>query len=142
MYHVAGTHIVPGMSPEQQRKAQRLERPATVAALLVIPYLLLTYYLGTEPGWEVVTDVLYLLLWGFFVAEALIMLRLSPSNREWFKRNVLDVVIIVLTAPVALFASDSFEALQCLWVLRILDLLPDIHRWWFRITVLRFAFIL
>jgi len=75
------------------------------------------------------------------VIEALAMLRLAPNNREWLRDNVLDVVIIVLTAPFE-FLPPGFEALQCLWLLRILDLLPVVHRHLFRVTVVRFAFIL
>jgi voltage-gated potassium channel len=140
MYHVHGTHIVPGMSAEQQRKAEKWELPAIVVALLVIPYLLLDHF-GPSDAWESVVDVLYLGIWSFFVVEALRMLSLVPDNRAWVRRNVLDVTIIAATAPVSLW-PEEFEVLQVLWLLRILDLLPVIHHRVFRITVIRFAFIL
>ena len=73
MYHVHGTHVVPGMTPDQQRTAHRWEKPALVAALLVIPYLLLDHF-APSGAWEVVVDILYAGLWSFFVAEALHML--------------------------------------------------------------------
>jgi voltage-gated potassium channel len=140
MYHPQGTHVIPGMTAEQRRKAQRWEIPAMVVALLVIPYLLLNYFrLGS--GWGTVVDVLYVGIWTFFVVEAIAMLRLAPNNWEWARRNVLDIAIIVVTAPPE-FLPEGFEVLQCLWVLRILDLAPVIHRYAFRITVVRFAFIL
>jgi voltage-gated potassium channel len=130
------------MTPQQRRQAQRWEMPAVVVALLVIPYLLLNY-LDLGSTWGTVVDVLYFGIWGFFVVEALAILRLAPDNREWLRNNLLDVVIIVLTAPFVLeLLPPGFEVLQCLWVLRILDLLPAIHRYAFRITVVRFAFIL
>jgi hypothetical protein len=140
VYHPQGTHVLPSMTPEQRRRAQRWELPAVIVALLVLPYLVLNYFapsgtLGT------IVDVLYFAIWGFFVVEALAMLRLAPDNLEWLRHNLLDVVIIVLTAPFE-FLPPGFEVLQCLWVLRILDLLPTIHRYVFRITVVRFAFIL
>ena len=140
MYHVHGTHVVPGMSAEQQRKAEKWELPAIVVALLVIPYLLLDHF---APGgaWETVADVLYLGIWSFFVVEALSILWLSPDKWAWARRNLLDVTIIAVTAPVT-FGTEAFEALQVLWLLRILDLLPVVHRRLFRITVIRFAFIL
>ena len=96
MYHPQGTHVVPGMTPEQRRRAQRWEMPAVAVALLVIPYLLLNHFqLGR--GFETVVDVLYVGIWGFFVVEALAMLRLAPDNWAWAKRNVLDIATI---APV------------------------------------------
>jgi voltage-gated potassium channel len=127
------------MSAEQRRRAQRWEIPSVVVALLVIPYLLLNYFqLGSF--WGTVVDVLYIGLWGFFVVEALAILRIAPDNLEWARANVLDITIIVLTAPFEFL--PGFEVLQNLWVLRILDLMPAIHRYLFRITVVRFAFIL
>ena len=140
MYHPQGTHVVPGMTPEQRRRAQRWEMPAVVVALLVIPYLLLNHFEAGR-GYETVVDVLYVGIWTFFVVEALAMLRIAPDNWAWAKRNVLDIAIIVLTAPFE-FLPSGFEVLQCLWVLRILDLAPLIHRYLFRITVVRFAFLL
>ncbi len=140
MYHPQGTHVVPGMTPEQRRRAQRWEMPAVAVALLVIPYLLLNYFrLGS--GFGTAVDVLYIGIWTFFVVEALAMVRLAPDNWDWAKRNVLDITIIVVTAPFE-FLPPGFEVLQCLWVLRILDLAPVIHRYVFRITVVRFAFLL
>jgi voltage-gated potassium channel len=140
VYHPQGTHALPSMTPDQRRRARRWEIPAVVVAVLVIPYLLLNYFhLGS--AWGTVVDILYLGIWSFFVVEALAVLRIAPDNLEWLRHNVLDIVIIVLTAPFE-FLPPDFEVLQCLWVLRILDLMPVIHRYLFRITVVRFAFIL
>lgn len=140
MYHVHGTHVTPDMNAEQAAKAKRWELPATIAALLVIPYLLLNFYAdhGTQ---NTVVDALYFLLWGFFVLEAACMLKLAPDNWAWVKRNLLDVGIIALTAPFE-FLPDGFEVLQALWLLRILDLLPVVNQRVFKITVIRFAIIL
>lgn len=135
MYHVQGTHVVPGMNAEQRRKARRWEAPAMVVALAVVPYLLLAYYTSGP-----LVDALGIAIWSFFVVEAVRMLTLAPRNFEWIRRNVLDIVIIVLTVPIGSFVDD-FEALRVLWLLRILDLLPLVHRYVFRITVIRFAFI-
>ncbi|MDO9354384.1 MAG: ion channel [Solirubrobacteraceae bacterium] len=139
MYHVHGTHVVPGMTESQARQARRWEVPAMIVALLVIPYLLIDFY--APDGWETVTDVAYFLFWGFFVVEMLVMLRLAPDNWAWARRNLLDIAIIAVTAPVT-FANEHVEAIQVLWLLRILDLMPVIHRHLFRVTVIRFAFIL
>jgi len=140
VYHPQGTHVLPSMSAEQRRRAQWWEIPSVIVALLVIPYLLLNYFqLGSF--WGTVVDFLYIGIWTFFVVEALSILRIAPDNWEWARHNVLDITIIVTTAPFE-FLPPGFEVLQNLWVLRILDLMPVIHRNLFRITVVRFAFIL
>ena len=135
MYHVQGTHVVPGMSEEQRRKARRWERPAMVVALAVVPYLLLSYYTAGPFALG-----LGIAIWIFFVVEAVRMLTFAPSNRDWIRRNALDVAIIVLTIPIGTFVDD-LQVLRVLWLLRILDLLPLVHKYVFRITVIRFAFI-
>jgi voltage-gated potassium channel len=141
LYSSQGTHIVPGMDARQRRLAHRLDKPSTVVALLIIPYLLINVYASQDSDWDLVSDILYFGIWGTFLVEVVVMLWLSPNNREWLRHNVLDVVILALTAPFTLFAPNEWEALQCLWLLRVLDVLPDVQRFFFRITVLRFAFI-
>lgn len=140
LYNPQGTHVTPEMDEQQAARARRWEKPAVIAALLVVPYLLLNHY-ADDARWEHVGDGLYVLLWGFFVVEVLAMLRISPDKSRWVAHNVLDVTVLVLTAP-APFIADEFEALQALWVLRILDLLPYVHRHVIPITVLRFAALL
>jgi voltage-gated potassium channel len=140
VYHPQGTHVLPSMSREQERRARRWEVPSLAVALLVVPYLVLNYF-APDGLWGTVVDVLYIGIWSFFVVEAVAILRIAPDNLEWVRANVLDVTILVLTAPFEFLPAD-FEVLQNLWVLRILDLLPVIHRHLFRITVVRFAFIL
>ncbi len=142
MYHVHGTHFVPGMSPEQAAKAQKWEMPATIVSLLIIPYLLIGFY-ATSGLADQLTEVLYLVIWGFFLCEMIAMLRYAPDNWEWARRNTLDITILVLASPVTLvYGGENVEVFQVLWLLRILDLMPVIHRHIFRITVVRFAFLL
>lgn len=140
MYSALGTHVLAGMTEDQIARARRWERPALVAALLVIPYLLLNHY-ADSGTWEHVSDGLYLALWLFFVVEVLAMLRVAPSKAQWLSGNILDVTILTLTAPLP-FLGEKGEALQALWVLRILDLLPYVHHYIVRVTVLRFAALL
>lgn len=141
MYHVHGTHVTPDMDEAQAARARRWELPATVVALLLVPYLLLNHYVDGDDAWNTVVDVLYVGIWIFFVVEAAALLVIAPDNLGWLRRNVLDISIIALTAPFE-FLPDGFEVLQVLWLLRILDLLPVVHRYLFGVSVLRFAVIL
>ncbi len=128
------------MTPEQARKAARWEKPSMFAALLVIPYLLIAFIFDGK--YEVVANVLQTILWSFFLVEAVAMLKLAPNNLNWAKHNVLDVALLVVTIPIATFLPPSFAVFQVLWLLRILDLLPIVHKHFFRVTVLNFSFIL
>lgn len=142
LYHVHGTHVVPGMNEEQAAKARKWEIPATVVSLLIIPYLLLAFYAKKDMA-DTLTDALYFVIWGFFLVEAVAMLRIAPDNWAWARRNIIDIAILALASPLTFFAdNEHLEALQVLWLLRILDLLPVVHQYIFRVTVIRFAFIL
>ncbi|MBJ7471474.1 MAG: ion transporter [Solirubrobacteraceae bacterium] len=130
------------MTPEQAAKARKWEMPATIVSLLIVPYLLLAFY-ATSGIADTISEVLYLAIWIFFLVEMIAMLRIAPDNWAWARRNVLDISILVAASPVTLaYGDEGVEVLQVLWLLRILDLMPVIHRHLFRITVIRFAFIL
>lgn len=142
LYHVHGTHVIPGMNEEQAAKARKWEIPATVVSLLIVPYLLLAFYAKKDTA-DTLTDALYFVIWGFFLVEAIAMLRIAPDNWAWARRNIIDIAILALASPITFFAdNEHLEALQVLWLLRILDLLPVVHEYIFRVTVIRFAFIL
>src|SRR5215218_8122875 len=116
MYDPRGTHVVPGMTPEQARKAQRWDKPAIAVARLIIPYLILnTQNLG-QTGEDILYGV-YIAIWAFFLVEAIAIMRLSPSPLAYFRRNPLDVVIIVLSAPLP-FLPGELDAIQVLWIFR------------------------
>jgi len=120
----SGTHYVPGMSAEQARRAARLELPVLAAVLLTIP-VLIVHSLDLEGIGGTIVDVLNWALWSVFLAELLIMIRLSPNDREWLRRNKLDVAIVVLTPP---FLPDALQILWVLRLLRILDVMPVVGR--------------
>ncbi len=131
---IAGTHHVPGMSEEQARRAARLEVPVLVAVLLTVPVLVL--HSMDLPAWaDTTVEVLNWAIWLAFVAEALVMIRLSPDDRAWLSNNKLDVAIILLTPP---FLPDALQVLWVLRLLRILDLMPVVGRA-FQVTGLRYA---
>jgi voltage-gated potassium channel len=120
----AGTHFVPGMTEQQARRAAKLELPVLAAVLLTVPVLILhSLELGGVAGTGV--DVANWLLWGVFLVELVVMLVLAPDDREWLRRNKLDVAIVVLTPP---FLPDALQILWVLRLLRILDVMPVVGR--------------
>ncbi|MDQ3965333.1 MAG: hypothetical protein M3246_02585, partial [Actinomycetota bacterium] len=87
------THVVPGMTEEQARMARKLDAPTVFVVLLVIPALVLHFsdvggVLGT------LSIVLNWFIYGWFVFEFLFMLYLAPDNREYFKHNKLDLLVL------------------------------------------------
>src|SRR5918992_6333191 len=123
IYHRAhNTHVVPGMTEKQARMARMLDVPTVVVVLLVIPALILHF--SSVSGWlDTLSDVLNWLIYGWFAFEFLCMLYLAPSDREYFKHNKIDLLVLLTTIPVL---PAPFQALWVLRLLRLIDVLPVI----------------
>ena len=137
-HHRRNTHVLPGMTEKQARKARRLDAPTVFVVLLVIPALILHFsdvggLLGT------LSNVLNWLIYGWFVFEFLYMLYLAPDDREYFRHNKLDLFVLLATIPVL---PGAFQALWVLRLLRLIDMLPAILGRFASITLLPYAIVL
>jgi voltage-gated potassium channel len=132
------THVVPGMTEKQARMARMLDAPTVVVVLLVIPALILHFSnLGGLIG--VVSTVLNWFIYGWFAFEFICMLYLTPSDREYFKHNKLDLFVLLTTIPIL---PAPFQALWVLRLLRLIDVLPVILGRFGSITLLPYAIVL
>lgn len=126
------------MTERQARLARKLDVPTVIVVLLVIPALVLHF---SEVGGVLGTlsDVLNWLIYGWFVFEFLCMLYLAPDDREYFRHNKLDLVVLITTIPVL---PGPFQALWVLRLLRLIDMLPAILGPFASITLLPYAIVL
>ena len=132
------THVLPGMTEKQARMARKLDVPTVVAVLLVIPTLILNF--SSVSGWlNTLSNVLNWLIYGWFAFEFLCMLYLAPSDREYFKHNKIDLLVLLTTIPVL---PAPFQALWVLRLLRLIDVLPVILGRFGSITLLPYAIVL
>src|SRR5215210_1314759 len=137
-HHWRNTHVLPGMTEEQARRARMLDAPTVVVVLLVIPALILGFsemggLLGT------VSNVLNWFIYSWFAFEVLCMLYLAPSDREYFKNNKLDLFVLLTTLPIL---PDPFQVFWVLRLLRLIDVLPVILGRFGSITLLPYAIVL
>jgi voltage-gated potassium channel len=137
-HHWRNTHVLPGMTEEQARRARLLDAPTVVVVLLVIPALILSF--SEMGGWlGTVSTILNWFIYGWFVFEFLCMLYLAPSDREYFKHNKLDLFVLLTTVPIL---PGVFQALWVLRLLRLIDVLPVILGRFGSITLLPYAIVL
>lgn len=129
------THVLPGMTEEQARKARLLDVPTVVAVLLVIPALIL-HFSNPEGVWRTVSSVMNWSIYGWFVFEFVCMLRLVPDDREYFRNNKLDLLVLAVTIPAL---PGVFQALWTLRLLRLIDMLPFVLGRFVSITLLPYA---
>ena len=137
-HHWRNTHVLPGMSEKQARRARMLDVPTVVVVLLVIPALILGF--SEVGGWVgTLSSVLNWLIYGWFVFEFAYMLYLAPSDREYFKNNKIDLFVLLTTIPIL---PGVFQALWVLRLLRLIDVLPVILGRFGSITLLPYAIVL
>ncbi|HLL38198.1 MAG TPA: ion channel [Rubrobacteraceae bacterium] len=138
VHEAHNTHVLPGMTEKQARRARKLDAPTVFVVLLVIPALILDF---SEVGGLVGTlsSVLNWLIYGWFVFEFVAMLYLAPSDREYFKHNKLDLFVLLTTIPIL---PGAFQALWVLRLLRLIDVLPIIMGRFGSVTLLPYAVVL
>ncbi len=118
--------------------ARRFELPMLLAALLVIPVLIIEQSPHASHGLRVVSAVLNWAIWLTFASELVTMLAVVPSRRTWLREHPLEVVIVVLTPP---FLPASLQAARLLRLVRVLRLVQIvlIGRRLFSVEGLRYA---
>jgi hypothetical protein len=118
---------LPGMDDERAARAERrLELPVLVAALLVVPVIVIEESRFGEP-WDTIGVVLNWASWLMFLAEAVVMLSVVRDRRTWLRQHPIEVAVVVLTPPF-LAALAPVRLLRLLRLLRLVRLARLAHR--------------
>jgi voltage-gated potassium channel len=96
----------------------RLRIPLTIAALLVIPDLILQEQPLREP-WHRVAVIGDWAIWLVFLVEFAAVLLLASDWRNWMRRFPLVLPMLVLTPPFAPAALQGLRAFRLLQLLRV-----------------------
>jgi voltage-gated potassium channel len=128
------------MDERSRRIAQRFEVPILVAALLVIPVIVIEESNVSET-WKTVGGILNWAIWITFALEVVVMLAVVPSKRRWLLENPLEVAIVLFTPP---FLPASLQALRVFRLLRLARLfrLAPLARRLFSLEGLRYVALL
>jgi voltage-gated potassium channel len=111
------------MDERSERIAKRFEVPLLIAAVLVIPVIIVEESKVGEP-WDTAAFVLNYAIWTAFLVEALVMLRVVPNKRRWLADHPLEVIVVVLTPPFFISAIQPIRVLRLLRLLRLFRLGP------------------
>ncbi|MEA2253981.1 MAG: voltage-gated potassium channel [Solirubrobacteraceae bacterium] len=128
------------MDERSERVARRFEVPMFVAALLVIPLLVLEES-GVGERWSAVATALNWATWLAFVSEVLVMLWVVPQRGRWLREHPIEVVAVVLTPPFLPAGLAAARGLRLLRVIRLFRLAP-LARAVFSLEGLRYAALL
>ena len=130
------------MNARSERMESRFRVPIILAALLVIPVLILEsvtiHGSHLKEPWNTLTEIGDWTIWLTFLAEVIAMLAVVPDRRAWMRHHVLDVAIVVLTPPVSPAVLQSLRLLRLLRVVRLARFAP-LMRSVFTIEGVRYA---
>ncbi|KKK83083.1 hypothetical protein LCGC14_2796940 [marine sediment metagenome] len=104
------------MDERSERIAKRFEVPILIAALPVIPAIVVQESSLGKP-WTVLAAVLNWAIWAAFVTEVIVMLAVVPEKTRWLRRHPLEVAIVALTAPLLPMSLQVLRALRAVLVL-------------------------
>ena len=108
------------MDERSERIARRFEVPMVIAALLVIPVIVIEESPVGEP-WDTLALVANWAIWLAFLTEAVVMLAVVPNRRAWLRRHPIEVIVVLLTPPLL---PASLQSLRVLRLARLLRLVP------------------
>jgi voltage-gated potassium channel len=128
------------MDERSRRMAARFEIPVLVAAVLVIPVIVIEEA-NVGHTWKTIGGVVNWIIWLTFAAELFAMLAVVPSKWRWLRTNPLEVAIVLFTPP---FLPPSLQALRVFRLLRLARLfrLAPLVRRLFSLEGLRYAALL
>jgi voltage-gated potassium channel len=106
---------------DRQRYVERIfEIPVVVAALLVIPVVVVEATSSIGKPWTTIAAVVNWTIWSVFAAELVSYLVVVRDRWQWLREHPLEVIIVVLTPP---FLPSSLQAIRALRLLRLVRLL-------------------
>ena len=103
------------MDERSGRIARRFELPMLLAALLVIPVLIIEQSPHVSHTLRILGVALNWAIWLAFASELATMLAVVPRRRTWLREHPLEVVIVLLTPP---FLPASLQAARLLRLAR------------------------
>jgi voltage-gated potassium channel len=123
-----------------QQLEPRLDRLVLVAALLVVPVLVVESA-DVAPTWRTLAAVGDWVIWSTFLGEGIVSVIASGESLRWLRRHPLEVAVVVLTPP---FLPAGIQAMRVLRLFRLLRLLrvASVARKFFTLEGLRYVAVL
>jgi voltage-gated potassium channel len=115
------------MNERAKRWQQRFDVPVLVAALLVIPVIIVEQSDAGDP-WRTLAAILNWSIWSVFALELVTMLVVVSDRWRWLRTHPLEVIIVVLTPPFLPASLQAARALRLLRVLRVLRLMTVLRK--------------
>ena len=103
---------------ESGRVQHRFEWLVAAAAVALIPVLIIQDKVNS-PGWNLATDIANWIIWAIFVVEFVLIVLLAPRRRDAARAHWLEIVVIVVTAPLFGAVIGAMRLVRLLRLLRL-----------------------
>jgi len=113
--------LVRGLDERGQRLRRFFEIPILIAALLVIPAILIEA-LATNPTVISIGEWLNWIIWVVFAAEFFTLLTVAVERRTFLRKSWLEVAIVALTFPVIFIVASNLQMVGAARLARLLRL--------------------
>lgn len=113
--------LVRGLDERGQRLRRFFEIPILIAALLVIPAILIEA-LATNPTVISIGEWLNWIIWVVFAAEFFTLLTVAVERRTFLRKSWLEVAIVTLTFPVIFIVASNLQMVGAARLARLLRL--------------------
>lgn len=115
------------MSPEDRARAfdrfcATVDRPMTILALVMVPLIVVPLAFDLSPQAEAAVLIADYLIWSVFTVEYVVKLYLAPDRWRYFRRNLPDLVIVVVPL---LGALPVFQSLRLLRLARLIAFVAE-----------------
>ena len=111
----------------RQQLHARLDLVLTILALLVLPALVLEAF-ATDPFWINAATVLDWAIWIGFAVILVALFFVERDRRRFWRGHAFDLLIVVLTPPIAPELWQTFRALRALRLVRLFLAGMRLHR--------------
>lgn len=128
------------MDERSERIAKRFDIPMLVAALLVVPVVVVEESSLGSP-WTSLASILNWAIWIAFAAEVVVMLVVVPEKWRWVTAHPLEVFIVLATPPFIPTGLAGARALRLFRLFRLLRL-ASLTRRAFSLAGLRYVALL
>jgi voltage-gated potassium channel len=110
-----------------ERIEGRFEIPVLIAALLVIPVIVIEQSNLSDP-WKLLATLLNWLIWLVFLVELVTLLAVAPNRWAWLRRHPLELAIVILTPPFLPASLQAARVFRLFRVLRLFRLMKIVRR--------------
>lgn len=104
-----------------QKITTAFEKPVLIAALLVIPTIIIEQS-NPNATLSTIAAVLNWLIWTVFAIEAITLFSITPNKKQWVIKHPLEIAVVLLSSPLMPPGLQSTRVIRLIRLVRLVRL--------------------